>query len=351
MGLLPYQVGLILSVNRWIRLLTNTLAERMCRRYNLTLLFGVALAAGAATTAAYGVSSSFTILLAARMAWGLCWSFIRQIGLTTVADTTQRFRLGRMTGLYNGVSRLGSVTGNALGGLLTDAVGFTTTLLAFGAASLFGVPLGTAARRAVPHTVERDSPRVRLRKADAGLLLCGVMTGSVGPGMMMATLGMVLKSTVGESVTVLGTVVGVATLSGLLLASRWVTDGLGAPLLGALSDRIGRRKASVIYFGCGSTALLGASLTTTALPLVLLVLAFFTCGVGQTVVNLTEANHRGARTLAAYVTAVDLGAASGPVLGWMTVQAALPTSSIFLIAGGLYLVGLLASRWAMGSDS
>ena len=27
-GLMPYQVGLILSVNRWVRLITNTLAEK-----------------------------------------------------------------------------------------------------------------------------------------------------------------------------------------------------------------------------------------------------------------------------------------------------------------------------------
>jgi len=26
-GLMPYQVGIILSVNRWVRLITNTLAE------------------------------------------------------------------------------------------------------------------------------------------------------------------------------------------------------------------------------------------------------------------------------------------------------------------------------------
>ena len=27
LGLMPYQVGLILSVNRWVRLITNSLAE------------------------------------------------------------------------------------------------------------------------------------------------------------------------------------------------------------------------------------------------------------------------------------------------------------------------------------
>jgi len=347
LGLLPYQVGLILSVNRWIRLLTNTLAERMCRRYSLGLLFGLALTAGSATTAAYGLTSSFTVLLVMRMAWGLCWSFIRQIGLMTLSDTTPSSRLGRMTGFYNGVSRLGSVAGNALGGVLTDLLGYSATLLTFAVVSLCGVPFGALSRKGIPRRTAPVSAKMTLQARDTGLLICGVMTGCAGPGMIMATLGMVLKSVVGESVSIGGIVVGVATLNGILLASRWVTDGLGAPFLGAASDRMGRRRASLIYFGAGSAALLTASQTSSAWTLVCLVLMFFVCGVGQTVVNLAEASSRGSRTVSAYVTASDFGAAVGPMLGWITVQAALPTDSIFLLAGGLYVVGALASQWAM----
>ena len=60
LGLMPYQVGLILSVNRWIRLLTNHLAERLCRRYSLTLLLMLSLTLGAATTVVYGTCLLYT---------------------------------------------------------------------------------------------------------------------------------------------------------------------------------------------------------------------------------------------------------------------------------------------------
>ena len=88
LGLMPYQVGLILSVNRWIRLLTNHLAERLTRYYNLTGLAVLALVLGAGTTFVYGINALFPILLAARILWGLSWSFIRQIGLMTVVDSS-----------------------------------------------------------------------------------------------------------------------------------------------------------------------------------------------------------------------------------------------------------------------
>ena len=138
LGLLPYQVGLILSFNRGIRLLTNHLAERVCRRFNLGLLFGLALAGGALLTAVYALVPAFWILLLARMLWGLCWSFIRQISLVTVADSAGEGKVGRWMGFYSGISRLGSISGNFVGALGHDLFGYTTILLLF-AALLLGM--------------------------------------------------------------------------------------------------------------------------------------------------------------------------------------------------------------------
>lgn len=77
LGLSALQVGLLLSVNRWIRLLTNEFAHRLAARRAPTYLLPAALLLGAITTALYAMSSAFTVLLLARMLWGLAWSFIR----------------------------------------------------------------------------------------------------------------------------------------------------------------------------------------------------------------------------------------------------------------------------------
>ena len=340
LGLMPYQVGLILSVNRWVRLITNTLAEKLCQRYNLTALMTGALILGAVLTAVYGVVTSFTILLIARMLWGLSWSFIRQIGLMTVVDTTPPSMIGQRMGFYNGVSRLGSLGGNFLGGLAHDVVGFTVTLLLFAIISLLGTPLGWIARRAVLRE-DHQNKKVENSGWVPKLMICGFVIGCVGPGMIMSTLGVVLVDTIGTSLTLLGMVIGVATLNGLLLSSRWIADALGAPFLGHISDRLGRKRSATIYFGIGMLALFSASIASNTGLLILCVVMFFLCGVGATVVMHAEAGTRGSRSVAGYVTASDLGSATGPMLGWMTQQMHLSSDWIFLIGGGMYAIGAL----------
>ena len=112
-GLAPMEVGIILSANRWIRLLTNAPAARMLSVLPVRSVFGGALLLGGLTSIAYGVTSSFYLLLLARLVWGGCWSVIRLTGLVTVTDCIDAAlaperMVGRMTGMYSGLSRLGS---------------------------------------------------------------------------------------------------------------------------------------------------------------------------------------------------------------------------------------------------
>lgn len=337
-GLMPYQVGLILSVNRWVRLVANTLAEKLCRRYPVTGLLIASLVLGGAVTAVYGAVASFPVLLVARMLWGLAWSFIRQIGLMTVVETSSPAAIGQRMGYYNGISRLGSVGGNLGGGLAHDVIGFTVALFLFAIISVLGTPLGWLARRAV----SREG-RARERPEDAGwtpeLMICGFVIGCVGPGIVMSTLGAVLVEIVGTSLTVLGVVIGAATLNGALLSSRWVIDAVSASFLGHISDRLGRRWSAVIYFFIGALALFFAAVASQTGVWMACVVAFFLCGVGATVVMTAESGLRGPRAVAGYVTASDFGSAIGPMLGWMPQQMSLSSDSIFLMGSGMYAIG------------
>ena len=66
LGLQPYHVGILLSANRVVRLVTNHLAERSSRRWSLAWLLAVALTVGAFLNLAYGTVTWFPGLLAAR---------------------------------------------------------------------------------------------------------------------------------------------------------------------------------------------------------------------------------------------------------------------------------------------
>ena len=335
LGLLPYQVGLILSLNRGIRLLTNHLAERICRRFSLGLLFGLALAGGAVLTAVYALVPAFWVLLLARMLWGLCWSFIRQISLVTVADSAGEGKVGRWMGFYSGISRLGSITGNFVGALGHDLFGYTTVLLFFAVVSALAVPLGPFARRGLPH-VESRTEEVRFSfQGGWGLLFAGFAAGCVGQGLVMSTMGLVLREEMGETLSVGHLTLGVATLTGALMASRWIAD-LAAPLMGGLTDRIGRRNGATLFLGAGALVLIVASLGSGVLWLVLGILLYFVCATGAWVTLVAEAGVRGPRAVAAFVTASDFGSFAGPLIGWLMPQWNLPTELIFAIGGVLY---------------
>ena len=341
-GLLPYQVGLILSANRIVRLFTNHLAERFCRKYSMSLLLTVSLTVGALITAAYALFTSFGILLLARVVWGLCWSFIRQIGFMTVVEASSQGHLAQLMGFYSGISRQGSVFGNLVGAIGHDVFGFAVILLIFAAFSLLAVPLGPLSRRDLPGASQVAGEQLARPAANAGwaLLICGFAVGCVGGGILASTLGFLLKEEVGASAQVAGIHIGVATLTGALLASRWVAD-LMAPLLGGVADRVGPRVGAIAFFALGGATLLGAALLPGALWLVVMVLLFYLCATGVSVVLSAQAGSRGALAVASYVTASDLGSAVGPNLGWWAPQFDLPIASVLVLASALYLAASL----------
>ncbi|HJN17509.1 MAG TPA: MFS transporter, partial [Armatimonadota bacterium] len=204
LALKPWHVGVLLSVNRWIRLLTNHLAERLCRRFSPGLLFCLSLTLGAGLTVIYAKVSLFAALVIARVLWGLCWSFIRQVAVMTVVETCDESETGQAMGFYNGISRTGSLAGNLLGGVFHDLLGFTVGLLAMAGISLLAVPFGGLSQKGVKRLGDRGG-----RGAEANgwrrnwrLVLCGLAVGWVG-GLVMSTTGLILKVRYGKDVSVL----------------------------------------------------------------------------------------------------------------------------------------------------
>ena len=337
LGLLPIQVGILLAANRFVRVFINHGVERLSRRYPPRWLLAVALAGGALLSAVYALLPFFSVLLLARLLWGVCWSFIRQIGITTVVDSVEAGQLGRSMGLYGLLTRLGSVSGNFIGALGHDLIGFSGIMLVFALVSSLAVPLGPLARRSLPVGGGDLREKTPSRSAGLGLVFGGFTLGFVGQGMILSSLGLVLKEAVGDGLNIAGIFVGVASLTGAMMSSRWLVD-LTAPWLGAFGDRVGRRTAGAIFFTFGALALALAALGTDLLWLAAAVLLFFFCAAGAAVAMAAEAGSRGARAVASYATASDAGACVGPILAWTMPEFELPTEMIFVWGGLFYIV-------------
>ncbi len=342
-GLLPIQVGILLSANRWVRLLTNHLAERLVDRFPLNLMLVLSLALGALLSLAYAYISSFLVLFIARCLWGLCFSFIRHIGVMGVASSTEPQNLGQMMGFYNGITHIGSVLGIVLGGILFDLIGFSTTLALFFLFSLFAVPFAMKSGLQTSSSITDQRQNDQSSTRYSALLCCGFCIGSVGPGLIMSTLGFILLSRYGTEVDLMGFIVGIATLNGLLLGCRWVLDTLGAPIYGALIDRTGIRLGAPLCFLVGLIVMLLLNLSENLAGLALGMIVFFICGTALSTVVSAEASRLGAKVFARYSTARDLGAAFGPVIGWGAYELIGTPNFVFVLGAGLYAIGMFST--------
>jgi len=303
----------------------------------------LSMALGALLTLTYAYISSFLVLFIARCLWGLSFSFIRHIGVMGVASSTEPQNLGQMMGFYNGITRIGSVLGIVLGGILFDLIGFSTTLALFFLFSLFAVPFamksGLQTSSSITDQIQNDQSSTRY----SALLCCGFCVGIVGPGLIMSTLGFILLTRYGTEVDLMGFVVGIATLNGLLLGCRRVLETLGAPIYGALIDRTGIRIGAPLCFLVGLIVMLLLNLSENLAGLALGMIVFFACGTALSTVLSAEASRLGAKVFVRYATANDLGMAFGPVIGWGAYELIGTPNLVFFLGAGLYAIGMFST--------
>ena len=121
-------VGILLGVNRAVRLVFNGVAGWCYDRMSQRGLFLGGLTLGAVSTACCAAAYQFWLLFVGRALWGVAWSLIWIGGgviLLNLADASER---GRWTGWYQTWFFLGIGTGAFVGGMLTDLVGYHPTL-------------------------------------------------------------------------------------------------------------------------------------------------------------------------------------------------------------------------------
>lgn len=335
LGLQAAMVGVLLSANRFIRLASNPVASWVVGRVGVRGPFVVAVFVSALTTASYAFGLGFTVFLLARAAWGICWSFLRLGGYLAALESSTDENRGYYLGFFNGVARFGSFIAALIGGFLTDLIGFETTVYAFAGVTLLG---GLAVLRERP-PAGREGSRVltRMPAADpvdataipealhtrlAVVFGSGFIHAMILQGLVTATLGFWLQDQYGDNINLAIVTVGVATLNGFMLSSLFLSDFLWGPISGHLSDRHGRVRLLLIAGLLEVVALVGLALTLSIWWTILVGIGLFLAGTSVKVTldalsgDLAPV-HRRAQTMSWYATASDLGAAAGPLIGWL----------------------------------
>ncbi|MBN1992371.1 MAG: MFS transporter [Anaerolineae bacterium] len=358
-------VGILLSANRFIRLLFNGPAGMAYDRWSRRYLFIAALVIGAVSTALYALTQGFWPLLAGRLLWGLAWSGIWVGGNVIVLDLAGENNRGRWVGLYQISFFLGSSSGTMIGGLLTDWLGYHTAMGVGASLTLLGamialifLPETRHFRRAVSVNWSKVSPPAanivkpvnRSQLASAFALLG--MSRLVVAGFLLSTFGLFLLEQFGDSIYVAGRLFGVATLTGVGLGLTTLMAMAAAPVMGRLSDRLHNRWPVAV--GGLAPGVAGFGLLALGLPLTVLLglpLTAITSGSNQglataLVGDLSEAKQHG-RRLGMLFTTGDLASAIGPPLAYGLIPL-FGLSGIYLLSAGLYaLMFWVAWQWAV----
>ncbi len=371
-------VGVLLSANRFVRLASNPLAAYLLERFGTSRPVLASMVVAVGTTVLLGVAKGFVLLLIARVLWGVSFSILRLTGYLVVLEEGEDGGRGRLMGVFSGGIRIGSLVGVLLGGILFDMLGRGPSFLIIAAIGLLSIP---AFLKLVPSSrpgdaVEAETGGSAHLKVEAsadksvGQRLWNLVVPSV-PGMdtgqrykllaasfttfafylvmggvLISTLGFYLRERLGDEVAIAGLVIGIATLNGLLLAVRLISDVAG-PLWGYLGDRFGHERIPILAIPMSVAALLLMGFNAPALwAFVWLPVAFL--GVTAAHISLNAAVggmapvHRRSQVMSRLASWQDLGFASGPLLAYAAIGSV--SLTVIYVVGACILLIALASQ-------
>lgn len=343
-------VGVLLSANRLVRLLSNTWAAKLFARFGAAVPFLLSTVLGMIVAVMYSVGWGFAVFLLARAGWGIAWSGLRQGGFEAVGQSESHLR-GRLMGVLWGTVRLGSAVSVILGGFLHDRWGYRAAAGVIAALTALAIPVAWRIhwREPLPTAVSspppaggswRDAIKTPVQR---WVLMSGLMDGMF-EGAVVSTASLFLTRQMGAAspLAVLG--IGVGTVAGLLLAVRFTADLIFAPVIGALSDRVGQPKTAIILTTVMFAAMVGATRSQGGGVIGFLIVVFIG-GAGLFVTISAASSHIAAKSdtphlfIGAFTTANDAGMAAGPLLVYALAES-VGLSSVYLSVLALVLVSV-----------
>ncbi|MBX0322018.1 MFS transporter [Halomicroarcula sp. F13] len=328
LGISPFLVGLILSANRFTRIVANAPAGSLIDRVGTRTPFVVGLFVEGIATLGYVVAIDAPLpeawFLLARVLWGIGSALVFATAYTIAADVSEADSRGANMGVVRGGITLGFPVGLVLGGVVSEAYSVET---AFVVAAAFALLASAVAYRLVPET-HVDGTERGVSPLDVDTSKPALTVGFVNFGLYFAYLGALFATLVlvveARNLTTLG--YGPQGLSGILMA---VTVVAAAGLMlggGTLSDREGRRVPVLLGFLVVSFA--GFLLLAVADTLPTFVGACLLVGAGQggasgplvaLLADLTPSERMGRATATNNVLG-DFGGALGPMVSLPVVE-------------------------------
>lgn len=307
-------VGILLSANRWIRVLLYGEVARIGNRLGSRRLTILATIGAVLSTLAYAVLDGGPLLLVARIVWGLSFA---ALNLTTLVYAVGGGpAMGRMIGVNRSLRTLGQAVAAALGGWLAISLGPREAFFAMTALTVIAVPLAWALPRQEPITAQPRPPARGWRyfaPSPYNLLSFGLLLA--GEGVFTFTIGLLFREDASTKTALLS--------AGIAVAARHMVIILISPLSGVIADRFGAYRTMIVStsFVILGFALIPLDATWTGVIVILLARGVMAVVGPVLVAQRIRTNPDGnvMHALSANATWSDLGAAIGPLLAGFTI--------------------------------
>ena len=238
---------------------------------------------------------------------------------------------------------------------MRDEFGFYSAVYAIAALTALAIPLALyipwPQHLRTPDRTEHQSLDVwlrTLRTPRQGSVLLATFMNVASIAILVSTAALFLQSRL-DSGQVAAWGIGFGTITGMLLAVRWLSDLFMGPLLGEMSDRVGQGRLALSLSILSLVALVAAVSTDGLFSFLFLAIVFLagsgiTVSVGAAATSTAASSTRPQLFLGAYATAFDAGLAVGPILG-LTLAGAGALTGLYLLGGIGSLVAVALFWW------
>lgn len=342
LGATPEEIGIAVAASTltgmFIKLPAGLLSDVLGRR--VMLMIGACVFAF--TPFLYVAVASLTGFIILRLVHGNATAIFGPTASATISDVVSTTERGARLGLYSSLQGVGQALGPLVGGFLISAAGYGNTFLMSGAIGVAGLllvltiqpPRRAHEKKNVPAQFHQGLREIASNKS---ILLLSVIVAiqMFAVGAYNGFLPLFAKDSLGIDASLIGVIFGVQTAVALL----------ARPLMGRLSDKVGRKP--LILGG-----LVWCGIVISVLPLIpsasLLILLAALWGLGLSTISsvatafitdLAKSHHYGAAH-GTFGTIFDLGEGMGPlVAGVVVLYAGFP--SMFLLMGVLLMLSAL----------
>ncbi len=321
-----FWIGFILSINRFVRIFSNVFSVKIIKILGLRNSMFVATFAVSLSTLGYGLFKGVLLIVLMRIIWGFSYSIFR-LSYYLKVYSYEITNYGRHIGFCLSIQRLGSFIAVTFGVYISVKYGYFNILLLLSLLLIPALFIVYNIKEININSITKPSLSWNLLYIDQikdirkNILIISFFKFSssfTSNGLAIATIAPFLisinKNTFSYESIIL--------LAGIVVGFRWLADIMFGLIFGTLSDKFGRQSNIIISaITMLISIIIAVSNISFYVSVFCIILMFFISVSLETsldaLIGETAPEKEKSSIISRYSTWQDLGAAFGPILGFV----------------------------------